>query len=90
VAGVVYRRIVELMESDLGNELVTLDPEAGKCFGFNEVATWVWRRLAEPASFEQLRDELLGQYDVAPEQCTRELRDLIDQMLTMRLIAPTS
>ena len=34
------------MEAELGEELVALDPQAGNCFGFNEVAAWVWRRLA--------------------------------------------
>jgi len=52
------------MEAELGEELVALDPQAGNCFGFNEVAAWVWRRLAEPASLDQLRDELLKEYDV--------------------------
>jgi hypothetical protein len=76
----VYRRAAELLEAELGNELVALEPEAGKCFGFNEVATWVWRRLAEPASFEQLRTELLGEYEVGEEQCGSELRELLEDM----------
>jgi coenzyme PQQ synthesis protein D (PqqD) len=83
----VYRRATDLMEADLGNELVALDPKAGNCFGFNEVATWVWRRLAEPASFDQLRDELLAEYDVSAEQCSRELKALLDDLMTKRLIA---
>lgn len=76
----VYKRTVDLMEAELANELVALDAEAGTCFGFNEVATRVWRSLAAPKSFDQLRDELLGAYDVSSEQCSRELRQLLDQM----------
>jgi hypothetical protein len=82
-----YRRAVELMEAELGDELVALAPDEGSCFGFNGVATRVWRRLAEPATFEQLRDGLLSEYDVSSEQCTSELQDLLDDLLQRGLIA---
>jgi Coenzyme PQQ synthesis protein D (PqqD) len=75
-----YRRAIDLMEADVGGELVALDPEGGNCFGFNEVATWVWRRLAEPATFEQLRDGLLAEYEVSPAQCSSELQELLDYL----------
>ena len=58
-----YRRAIDLMEAELGDELVALDPKAGECFGFNGVATSVWRILEEPRSFEQLRVRHYG--DVA-------------------------
>jgi hypothetical protein len=74
------------MEADLGNELVALDPEGGNCFGFNEVATSVWRSLSSPKTFDQLRDELMREYDVSPEQCAAELRDLLDDLRTRGLI----
>ena len=79
----VYSRSIELMEADLGDELVALDPVAGECFGFNSVATSVWRELAEPKSFDQLRDALLAEYEVKPEQCSVELEALL-QDLTRR------
>jgi hypothetical protein len=86
----VYRRAIHLLEAGIGNELVALDPEAGSCFGFNEVAAWVWRRLAEPATFEQLRDGLLREYDVSDEQCTSELKALLDDLVQRGLISSVS
>ena len=83
----VYCRNAELLEADIGDELVALDPTEGICFGFNEVATWVWRRLTEEATFEDLRDGLLDEFDVTDEQCTSELRELLDGMVERRLIA---
>jgi hypothetical protein len=74
------------MEADLGEELVALEPRGGECFGFNEVAAQVWRRLSQPADFETLRDELLGAYDVSAEQCSHELRLLLDDMIGRGLI----
>jgi hypothetical protein len=86
----VYRRAINLMEADLGEELVALDPDAGNCFGFNEVATWVWRRLAEPATFDQLRDGLMAEYEVGGDQCARELQALLDDLATRGLITKGS
>jgi hypothetical protein len=74
------------MEAELGDELVALDANAGECFGFNNVATSVWRELQAPKSFNQLRDTLLGQYEVEPEQCARELKDLLDDLCAKRLV----
>jgi hypothetical protein len=86
VTSVIYKRAVELMEADIGNELVALEPEAGNCFGFNEVATVVWRKLAEPRSFDQLRDSLIADYEVSAEQCSSELKALLDDMQAQGLV----
>ena len=74
------------MEADIGNELVALDPDGGNCFGFNEVATSVWRSLDQPKTFDQLREELLEEYEVDDEQCTRELDLLLKDLIARRLI----
>ena len=83
----VYRRAVDLMEAELGAELVALDAEAGTCFGFNEVATSVWHALSEPRSFDELCTGLLGEYDVDPDQCRSELKALLDDMQARGLVA---
>lgn len=87
MSGPVYKRSADLMEADLGEEIVALHLDQGTCFGFNEVAAWIWRRLEEPATFEQLRDELLDMYDVTSEQCTGELRALLDDLVEKKLVA---
>ena len=81
-----YRRATDLMEANLGDELVALDPKGGECFGFNSVATSVWRELRQPKSFDELREVLLGEFDVDPEQCTRELRELLDDLFAKGLV----
>ena len=68
------------MEAELGAELVALDPDAGTCFGFNEVATSVWHALAQPRSVEELSALLLQEYEVDPEQCRRELHELLNDL----------
>lgn len=81
-----YERAVELLEADLGDELLTLDAKAGQCFGFNSVAASVWRRLAEPAAFDDIRQTLLDEYEVTDEQCTEELRGLMQVLVDQGLV----
>lgn len=81
-----YRRAIQLLEAGIGDELVALEPEKGSCFGFNSVAAWVWRRLAEPATFDQLRDGLLAEYEVGGEQCVAELHALLDDLMAKGLV----
>jgi hypothetical protein len=74
------------MEAELGDELVALDPNAGECFGFNRVATSVWRELSEPRSFGQLRDALIEEYEVDSEQCARDLVELLKDLSEKGLV----
>ena len=90
MASTTYRRAIEMMEADIGTELVALDMEEGRTFGFNEVAADVWRNLAEPKSFDQLRDELLREYDVSVERCTQDLQDLLNEMIAQGLVEQSS
>lgn len=87
MTGPVYKRAIDLMEARLGDELVALEPNAGECFGFNSVATSVWRELQTPKSFEQLRTALLDEYEIGEDQCSMELQELLDDLAAKGLVA---
>ena len=82
----IYARAVELMQAELGDELVALDPNGGDCFGFNSVATSVWRELETPKSFEQLRNALLEEYEIGENECSSELQELLDDLTARELV----
>lgn len=86
MAAVHYSRASELLEAELGDELVALDEARGLCFGFSNVATDVWRLLARPASLDQLIGKLRDQYEVEEAQCRDEVQALLDEMLREGLI----
>lgn len=86
----VYRRSADLLEAEINDELVALEPNRGTCFGFNSVATHVWRKLEQPRNFQQLKAELLEEFDVSDEQCANDLRDLLEQMQESHLIERVS
>lgn len=82
----VYERATHLLEADLGDELIALDAEGGYCFGFNPVAKNVWRQLAIPKSFDDIKEALLAEYDVDSLQCQTELRNLLDNLVEKGLV----
>lgn len=82
----IYERATSLMEAELGDELVGLQPDAGLCYGFNGVAKRVWRLLDQPQSFEALETVLLDEYNVAPDKCAAELRELLADFIDKKLI----
>ena len=82
----VYERATQLLEADLGDELVALDAEGGNCFGFNSVATAVWRQLASPKTFAELNAVLLAEYEVGTQQCREELQLLLDSLIAKGLV----
>jgi hypothetical protein len=84
-----YARARELLEAELGDELVALDAEDGRCFGFNPVAADIWRLLAQPQDFEALCGELMDQYDVEPGQCEAELRTCLANLERQGLVRTT-
>ena len=82
----IYERATSLMEAELGDELVGLEPGAGICYGFNDVAKRVWQLLEQPQSFEAVRTVLLDEYDVAPGECDSDLRELLADFVDKKLI----
>ena len=73
----IVRRSGRLIEAEVDGELIGLEVEQGTCFGFNATATRIWALIETPKRFSELRDELLGEYDVDRDTCERELRDLL-------------
>lgn len=81
-----YQRQAKLLEAEVATDIVALDPALGQCFGFNEVAATVWRYLAEPRSFAEIKAHLLNEFDVQAVQCASELQELLEDMTAKRLI----
>lgn len=86
MAYIIYERATELLEADLGDDLLALDAEGGTCFGFNSVATEVWRQLVSPQSFDKLKQGLMAKYDVSSEQCAEELEELLNSLAKTGLV----
>lgn len=81
-----YARATTLMEAEIDDEIVALDRAQGDVFGFNGVASDVWRLLEQPRSLDELCGELETKYAVENERCAEEVAALLDQLIEMKLV----
>ena len=81
-----YVKSRDLLEAEVGEDIVALDADAGLCFGFNSVAADIWRLLDKPRDFESLLELLAGQYDVALDECAAGLKSCLADLEAKGLI----
>ncbi|WP_378948939.1 PqqD family protein [Paracoccus sp. R86501] len=63
-----------------------LDLKSNTYFSLDEVGTSIWDRMVNPASLDDLTNAVASEYDVAPEECRGDIKDLLDDMLKNGLI----
>ena len=55
--------------------------------GLDTVGARIWTLAQEPITVGAVRDAILQEYDVEPEQCERDLLDLLRKLAAAGLIA---
>ena len=78
--------IRDQISCDLEGEAVILHLQDGVYYGLNEVAARVWNLVQEPRAVVEIRDILLESYDVDPDDCMRDLLELLHRFHTWNLI----
>ncbi len=68
------------------NELVLLGPDAQDYFGLDAIGADVWERLARPAGFEDLVQDISQDYDASPERIAADLRPVIEALVSGGLL----
>jgi hypothetical protein len=82
----VFRKTAELLESDVGEEIVALDVNQGQCYGLNAVGSRVWRLLDTPMSIQDICGTLRDEYEVEPEVCHEEVSRLLADLQSEGLV----
>lgn len=80
------RRAVRLLEAELDSELIALDVDRGACYGFNATATRVWALIEQPKRLSEIRDALLGEYEIDEETCLSDLAGLVEILAAKGLV----
>lgn len=71
----------------LNDEAILFDPANSKFFLLNRTSSFIWDRLATPATAEALAGEICKAFDdVAPTDVQNDVRTTLDQMLSMELV----
>ena len=76
----VLRRTDDHVSAPLEEWLVMMDIDAGKYYLLDDIASFVWTRLAAPTSVADLVDELCSQYDVAPSRCEADVLPFLTEL----------
>lgn len=66
---------------EVGGEAVILDLASQRYFSLDPVGTRMWILLVELERPEAVRERLLAEYEVAPEDLQRDLEDLVGRLV---------
>ena len=69
-----------LLTTEVDGELIAMSVEQGACYGLNGVGTRIWALIAEPRSIDSLCEQLLGEFEVEPDRCRREVVELLGEL----------
>ena len=76
----------DVMVQELGGEAVLLHLGRGYYFGLNEVGTRVWQELMNGSAVRQAYEQLLGEFEVTPEQLQQDVTALVRDLLSQGLL----
>lgn len=76
----------EQISSDLGGEAVILNLKTGVYHGLNEVGALIWTLIQEENTVKNIKQILLQEYEIEDQQCDRDLKALLEDLLAAGLI----
>ena len=68
------------VSAPLEESLVMMDIDAGKYYVLDDVASFVWERLAEPTPFGDLVSAICARYEVTPERCETDVLPFLTEL----------
>lgn len=85
MAGKLHRR-EDVFGADVEDTMLLLNAETGRYHSLNPVAARIWESLAEPTDEAALVDRLVGEFDVSPDECRKEVSSFISNLRDRSLI----
>jgi Coenzyme PQQ synthesis protein D (PqqD) len=76
----------EVLAGEFDTEAVILDLQSGVYYGLEGSGARIWQLLKAPISLATLRDTLVAEYDVEPQRCEADLRELLEDLRQRGLV----
>jgi hypothetical protein len=76
----------KVMSKTLSGEEVLLDLFSGNYFGMNGVGTFLWKKIKQGASEDDLVKALSDAYDLDPKSAARDVRDFIKSLSKEKIL----
>jgi len=79
----------DIIETDLDDELVLMEPESGKMFGLNVTGRFVWQALPGQ-TLEQVAGDLAEHFGISREEAFADSAELLATLCDAGLVRPDS
>jgi hypothetical protein len=79
-------RAKEVMFSQLDDELLAIDSQAGFCYSLNETAGLIWEMMAEPITLKEICTRLQEKFDVDEKDCLSDVTALLQGLYQAELV----
>jgi hypothetical protein len=73
-------RVQEIPSTDLDQETILMNIDAGAYYGLKGPARSIWEKLESPLTFSALVDLLVKEYQIEPEACAADLNGFLAEM----------
>ncbi|WP_058301184.1 lasso peptide biosynthesis PqqD family chaperone [Gorillibacterium timonense] len=83
----VLKQVPGHIVSVMDGETVMLSVQNGKYYNLGEIGGAIWNELAQPIAFEELVERLTAEYEVEPEECSRQVLRFVDMLRNEGLVA---
>lgn len=80
------RRNADIMHTELGDEVVMMDIDAGAYFGLDVVGARIWSLVEQPATLSAVVDQLLTEFDVDRAQCESSVREFAGELVEQGIL----
>ncbi|KMQ50286.1 hypothetical protein CHISP_2755 [Chitinispirillum alkaliphilum] len=70
----------------IDDEVFIYNRDKSLVHAFNKTGVKFWEALSQNIPFEELRDEVLNEYEVEPEQLKKDFQDFKNQLVNLGII----
>jgi hypothetical protein len=81
-----YKRTGDVIEAEVGGEVVLLHTQNWQYFEFDPVGAAIWGLLKEPRNLDSLVIALTDRFDVDRARCASETRAFLEEMVEQGLV----
>jgi len=74
------------VQADLGTEIAMLHLDSGVFYGLDKIGTRIFSMLDGKATVSNIVDQLVDHFEVAHEECARDVLELLEQMRAAGLV----
>lgn len=79
-------RSEEPVAVEVDRTVVMMSIDQGRYFGLEGVGPRIWSLLEQPRSFRQLCEALESEFEVAPDDCRREVSTFLEELRRAQLV----